>query len=877
MLVGPNGLLSATPPMTESDEVCRSANGETLDVEQDFLKWSRTHGGVFGSPLLESTSDSAVEESQTLGPWSVPKECQVQQEISWPLSQPYPHHHSQLPPAPVMSSLSHMIATFASLPTPLKSFLLHHLLRQSPFPTLQLTSQTLNRILKRDFLSLLPVELSYDILGYLDLVSLGRCGRVCKKWREVCESEGVGAVWRERLIAEGWFDSEEVKRESNKIRKERRRRSERIREESSSTNNKWVGFYTRAYEGQLFVKKTAGLFISTTGTSQIDAMKLDSPVDSPVAYPTAKLAPAAEKQHSAGNIPQVKRSQIPRKRSENALRIETASNNKYSQHQLSPTVRGKETPLQQSPADDADTRPLPIVYESLYRRHHLIRQNWVHARYKRTSFPFPGSASHVVTCLQFDADKIVSGSDDATIHIYDTRTGQLRTRLEGHEGGVWALEYWGDVLVSGSTDRSVRVWDLRDGKCVETFEGHTSTVRCLTIIRPNSMTNENKPVRCTVGKEKKSKDKLSAPVIVTGSRDATLRVWRLPNIYEEGDDKSATSPYSPMVTTPVSTTASAAAISSPQSNNGGSTPYFLHLLTGHTNSVRALAGHDNILVSGSYDTTVRVWDLATGQNMYCFRGHREKVYSVGYSHELERAVSGSLDATVRIWCTKTGTSLFCLEGHQSLVGLLELSPTYLVSAAADATLRIWCPITGKCLSILSGHNAAITCFHHDPKLNRVVSGSDGGLRVWELCSTGYNDRARESASLVAGREDSHSSISTQPSNSTSPSSSATSHPPQSTSRRSTTSQQQRPTNNNQKQQTPPVYGRMMTELVKGVQGVWRVRMDEQRMVSAVQRENGRTWFEVLDFGYGVADNSEQEHGSEVREWGDERAKRSTAF
>ena len=132
-------------------------------------------------------------------------------------------------------------------------------------------------------------------------------------------------------------------------------------------------------------------------------------------------------------------------------------------------------------------------------------------------------------------------------------------------------------------------------------------------------------------------------------------------------------------------------------------------MTGHTNSVRAIAGAGNVLVSGSYDHNVRVWDLSTGKCEFVCRGHTEKVYSVGYSKELDRAASGSMDATVRIWDTRTGEPLFALkgiynnklmfnwffglEGHNSLVGLLEFSSEYLVSAAADATLRVWSPTT----------------------------------------------------------------------------------------------------------------------------------------------------------------------------------------
>ena len=236
------------------------------------------------------------------------------------------------------------------------------------------------------------------------------------------------------------------------------------------------------------------------------------------------------------------------------------------------------------------------------------------------------------------------------------------------------------------------------------------------------------------------------------------------------------------------------------SNNTNNNPYFLKLLNGHTDSVRAIAGSGNVLVSGSYDHTVRVWNISTGENTFVLRGHREKVYSIGYSPELQKAASGSMDFNVRVWCTTTGECLFNLEGHNSLVGLLEISPNYIISGAADSTLRIWSAETGQCMSVLSGHQAAISCFHHDPKLNRIVSGSDGGVKLWELCSTGPSKSNR----LLS---DTRSGISKN-----------------------------------------VTYGKYVRELIRGVQVVWRVRMDERRLVCAVQREGGRTWFEVLDFG-----------------------------
>ena len=77
-----------------------------------------------------------------------------------------------------------------------------------------------------------------------------------------------------------------------------------------------------------------------------------------------------------------------------------------------------------------------------------------------------------------------------------------------------------------------------------------------------------------------------------------------------------------------------------------------------------------------------------------------------------------------------GTCQHTLTGHTSLVGLLGLSPSYLVSAAADSTLRIWDPDSGELQHTLAAHTGAITCFQHDEF--KVLSGSDGNLKMWNV-------------------------------------------------------------------------------------------------------------------------------------------------
>ncbi|CAL1705485.1 unnamed protein product [Somion occarium] len=350
---------------------------------------------------------------------------------------------------------------------------------------------------------------------------------------------------------------------------------------------------------------------------------------------------------------------------------------------------------------------LPHPYKMLLKSRHLSRMRWVNNQNpKHISFPAHGRA--VVTCLIYSHGRIISASDDHSIHVYSPTTGEQLQALDGHEGGVWALAATKDTLVSGSTDRTVRIWDLSTGRCTHVFGGHTSTVRCLAIVKPEWIDVEHEGNIVTREKWPKR------PLIVTGSRDHSLRVWTLPR---PGDDEYRC--YGADDTEV-----------DPSEEEAEDNPYHRLHLTGHDHAVRALAARGRTLVSGSYDCTVRVWDIITGNCKWILVGHTQKVYSVVLDIHRNLACSGSMDSTVRVWNLSTGECQHTLNGHTSLVGLLGLSPSYLVSAAADSTLRVWNPDTGELCHTLAAHNGAITCFQHDEF--KVLSGSDGTLKMWDI-------------------------------------------------------------------------------------------------------------------------------------------------
>ena len=65
-------------------------------------------------------------------------------------------------------------------------------------------------------------------------------------------------------------------------------------------------------------------------------------------------------------------------------------------------------------------------------------------------------------------------------------------------------------------------------------------------------------------------------------------------------------------------------------------------------------------------------------------------------------VSGSLDTSIRVWDVETGNCLHTLVGHQSLTSGMELKDNILVSGNADSTIKVWDITTGQCLQTLQG-------------------------------------------------------------------------------------------------------------------------------------------------------------------------------
>ncbi|XP_065205168.1 F-box/WD repeat-containing protein 7 [Planococcus citri] len=345
-----------------------------------------------------------------------------------------------------------------------------------------------------------------------------------------------------------------------------------------------------------------------------------------------------------------------------------------------------------------------------YLRKHSIEMNW-RTNPVRASKILKGHDDHVITCLQFCGNRIVSGSDDNTLKVWSVTTGKCLKTLVGHTGGVWSSQMSGSIIISGSTDRTLKVWNAETGHCIHTLYGHTSTVRCMH---------------------------LHGNTVVSGSRDATLRVWDI----ESGECLHMLVGH-------------AAAVRCVQYDGrlvvsgaydftvkvwDPETETCLHTLSGHTNRVYSLQFDGVHVVSGSLDTSIRVWDVETGLLKHTLIGHQSLTSGMELKNNI--LVSGNADSTVKVWDILSGRCLQTLSGpnkHQSAVTCLQFNSSFVITSSDDGTVKLWDVKTGE--------------FIRD--LVSLESGGSGGV-VWRIrasetklvCAVGSRNGTEETKLLV---------------------------------------------------------------------------------------------------------------------------------
>jgi len=168
-------------------------------------------------------------------------------------------------------------------------------------------------------------------------------------------------------------------------------------------------------------------------------------------------------------------------------------------------------------------------------------------------------------------------------------------------------------------------------------------------------------------------------------------------------------------------------------------------LTGHHHFVEdvVISSDGQFALSGSWDGTLRLWDLNTGATTRRFVGHTKDVLSVAFSADNRQIVSGSRDKTIKLWNT-LGECKFTIveDGHTEWVSCVRFSPSpsnpIIVSGGWDKLVKVWGLTNCKLRCDLPGHDGYINTVTVSPDGSLCASGGkDATAMLWDLNAGGH--------------------------------------------------------------------------------------------------------------------------------------------
>lgn len=624
-------------------------------------------------------------------------------------------------------SINAIWSNFSSSSAPRRDLILRGILTMCCFSQLSLLTDELTHLIRIDPFALFPREVSLKVLGYLDAISLCRAAQVSRRWksladddilwRGICEQHigqkcrkcgwGLPVLERRRLlpvasvspsptphvIAPSVSSKRKLIDNSSEPPRLKRQRSE-------ATHPAFQHDHDHDHLPTTPLPVSHPLPRPPIPASTIEPARTPSPTIHSAALTDPSAVPTVTRPWKSVYS---ERLTVERnwRRGRCSMRILKGHTDGVMCLQFSETLQHPSFPILITGSYDRTARVwnLETGKEMMCLKGH----------------------TRAVRALQFDDAKLITGSMDRTVKVWNWRTGKCIRTLEGHTDGVVCLNFDGNVLASGSVDTTIKVWNFRTGECF-TLRGHKDWVNSVLLwdsrggagVSPSSSSSSESvpsfdcaPSPCSGSSSSGSGS--GAPCIDPGkmlfsaSDDGTIRLWDLNlrtcvrqytghmgqvqslRLLDMGCDDSEGS------SSTVSSSTVKAAV--PPSHPGyeaivGQGPMdedsdvevavtpgvsSLSLSVDGQGRRPSVAGLDGgaaeggkkkpMIVSGSLDNTIRIWDVESGKTTKTLFGHIEGVWTV--ASDRMRLVSGSHDRTIKV-CFFFRLSFFLLEKKKAV-------------------------------------------------------------------------------------------------------------------------------------------------------------------------------------------------------------------